>query len=234
MNMNVFFILVLFITCVHCDCIPSPLVSSTSRSITSRSLTIYNNCGNDTAVYYGARSLEVPSHCMYGEYCTDFSHTNPAFWIARKGYPTLNFGARTLVEFNFMDPYSIWWDISLVKGFNYGVQIIAKEKDGRPASVHPETTCTNVNCKDAYWVCDTAWNNLFHPVYNTFGSEGIFDITFCPNATDTEPIHKHNRPRNVSGEPPFYCSCSNGITPQNQLVPPAGTVLQGDDCGSIS
>jgi hypothetical protein len=170
---------------------------------------------------------------LHGQYCSDFSNTNPAFWVAHKGHGSLNFGARTLVEFNFMEPHTIWWDISLVKGFNYGVQILAKTSNGNPASIHPETTCTNVNCEDAYWVCDTAWNNLFHPVYNTFGGDAVFDITFCPNATDTEPLYKHTRPRDVSGSPPFYCACSVGVTPEDQLFPPVGTRLEGQDCGSI-
>lgn len=238
--MNVLSVLVLLIVVVNGNCVPTTFIpSTTSRStvkssVEQRSLTIHNHCGDEYAVYHGAQSLPVPDHCLNGAYCTDFSHTNPAFWIARKGFSSLNFGARTLVEFNFMDKYTVWWDISLVKGFNVGARIVAKLHNGHPASIHPETICTHVNCKDAYWVCDTAWNNLFHPVYNTFGSEGVFEVTFCPkNVTDTEPLHKVTQKRIVKGEAPFYCACTQGVTPAHQLVPSKVTKLTGNDCGPI-
>jgi hypothetical protein len=237
--MNVLFILVLCIVNVASDRSLPTLVSRSRRPAVrawaaGKSLTIYNNCGDDTAVFSGARSHQVSEACTDGRYCTEYAHTNPAFWVATKGHQDQNFGARTLVEFNFIDPHSIWWDISLVKGFNYGVQVVAKTRDGKPGGPHPETTCTNVNCKDAYWICDTAWNNLFSPVYNTYGTDIMFDITFCPmNVTDTLPLQKVTSKRHVSGDPPFYCACSVGVTPQRNLVPPAGTVLNGQDCGSI-
>ncbi|MGZ8545900.1 MAG: hypothetical protein ACXWVU_00770 [Sulfuricurvum sp.] len=201
-----------------------------------RLLTVYNYCEDDLEVYYGPYSLILPEECRNGSYCEALSHTNPAIWVSKKQFPSLNFGARTLVELNFLDPKTIWWDISLVKGYNVPAQIKVSLPDGSTGSVHPETTCTSVNCADAYWICDTAWNNLFHPVYNSFGAEAIVDVTFCPkNATDTIPLHPPlSTPRKIQGgEAPFYCSCSEGVPRVDDLVPPPNTILAGSDCGPI-
>jgi hypothetical protein len=238
--MYVFILFVFFIAFVSGDCNSPTTLPNTQRIVEKeylgdRSLTVYNLCGDDLEVYYGPASSPLPDDCKNGSYCTDLSHTNPALWVAKRGYPSLNFGARTLVELNFLDPASIWWDISLVKGFNVGAKIVTKKKDGSPASVHPETICTSVNCEDAYWICDTAWNNLFHPVYNTFGSEGVIEVTFCPqNVSDSIPLHRHKQLRQVQGNPPFYCACSEGIPKAEDIIPPIGTSLDGELCGPIS
>lgn len=238
--MYVFFNFVFFISYVAGDCTSHTSLPRTDRLIEKdyfgdRSLTVFNFCGHDLEVYYGPQSLPLPEACKNGSYCTSLSQTNPALWVAKKGFPSMNFGARTIVELNFMDPATIWWDISLVKGFNVGAKIVAKKRNGLPASIHPETICTSVNCEDAYWICDTAWNNLFHPVYNTFGSEGVIEVTFCPqNVTDTVPLHRHQQLRHIEGNPPFYCACSEGVPVAKDMIPPVGTSLHGDLCGPIS
>lgn len=230
-TMYVYIIFVFFISAVCGDCVDTSL---TDVSSLNRSLTVYNYCGDDLEVYYGPHSLSLPDECRNGSLCSSLSHTNPAIWVSKQGYPSLNFGSRTSVELNFLDPKALWWDISLVKGFNVGVQIKLFDTNGKPGGIHPETVCTSVQCNDAYWICDTAWNNLFHPVYSSFGTEGYFEITFCPkNVTDTEPIHAVRKTRNVTGEPPFYCACSEGIPKLEEVIPKPKTILSGDACGAI-
>jgi hypothetical protein len=163
-------------------------------------------------------------------------NTNPAIWVSHSGHAALNFGARTTVELNFLDPLTLWWDISLVKGFNVGAKIKVMNVDGSEGSIHPETICTSVNCEDAYWICDTSWNNLFHPVYSSYQNEAAIEVTFCPqNVTDTIPLNPYPRQRNVTGDAPFYCACSAGVPSLDDLFPVARTVLLAEDvCGPIT
>ena len=142
-------------------------------------ISIVNNCP-DTVIYattgMNANTHPVPEQCLgAGKACEDYDGTNPAFFGVPSGErPESTFCGQTRAELNMnMAGHGFWENISKVKGFNYPIAI---EAEGH----HRKTVCNDVNCADAYWLCDTAWTNHFSPVYKIPNEYSHFTITFCP------------------------------------------------------
>lgn len=180
-------------------------------------LTIHNNCGSDFKVFRD--QSPVPDRCLDGLYCSDFFNDNPAFHVRRAG-DRWEQGV-TLAELYLPTEGPYWWDISKVAGFNVGVEI---KYSG--TTLHTVTRCTEVNCEDAFFLCDIAVQNIYYPVYR--GEVGGFiDITFCPSGDNSIPL----RPppggvRRVQESPengPFTCE----VKLWDKNIELDGTVVQG-------
>lgn len=148
---------------------------------TPGSLTIWNQCGSDYTVKINGAN--VPSRCLNGNYCRDYYGSNPAFYV-RKPVDDPQLGI-TLAELYVPIDRNAWYDISKVAGFNVGVEI--KYSMGTQ-----DIVCADVNCPDAYYLCDIAVTNVFNPVY-TGAPGGHFDITFCPESPSSKPLNPPSR-----------------------------------------
>ena len=132
-----------------------------------------NNCGDNTIVVKNVNGdlEEAPPVIHQASGNINLSVTGGTSF---NPYVNNNFGGATLAE---LDVTSGFIDISRVKGFNVGVQI-------KVGAV--KLTCMDVNCPDAYFLCDNAVGNpMFSPNTNTGFSGGV-TVTFCPDpATET-------------------------------------------------
>lgn len=144
-------------------------------------LTIYNNCGEDYKVF--RNGVLVPHRCLDGLFCDDYLDDNPTFYV--KKFTDRSIQGMTLAEFYFPRSGPYWGDISLVAGYNVGVEI---KYDGQ--TLKQLTRCVDPNCPDAYDLCDIAVTNLFNPVYR-YESGGSMEITFCPDGENTQPLNGH-------------------------------------------
>lgn len=194
-------------------------------SVQDITLTIFNNCGSEYKVYYNGKL--VGAECLQGQYCATYSGKNPAFYV-KKETDNIQLGF-TLVELNLPFNRDVWYDISRVTGFNVGAKI--DYTYSRPTNdtvidvVGHSVICNNVNCNDAYFLCDIAEANKFNPVYkNPYG--GAFAITFCPNSNNSEPLVASpiGNPRFQKNQSagPFTCNVKITGTP-----PLYGTIIYG-------
>ncbi|CAE7314272.1 unnamed protein product [Symbiodinium natans] len=169
-------------------------------------VTVVNNCPNTDVVYsinQGPAASCNPSDC--GSLVK--ADTSNAFWIGFKPFNKFtnnNYGAATIAEVTPHSDGTADIDISRVEGFNYGVSM--KDKGGDWSVV-----CNDVNCKDAYWLCDSSYGNKLFPATGKFASKEIV-ITFCPKKeADTDNFQNVNQCATVEREqatttgPPYIC-----------------------------
>lgn len=200
------------------DCssgLPVPDIDLTSNKPVT--LTIFNKCPSEYFVYYNGK--EVGDQCLNGNYCNDYYGTNPAFYVKQKSDdPQLGF---TLVELNLPIDRDVWYDISRVTGYNVGARIDytytnlnSDTVENNSLNVGHSIVCADVNCEDAYHLCDIAEANVFSPVYRN-PSGGSFAITFCPNETNSQPINPSSigNPRPQESTGPFTCNVKVTGTP---------------------
>lgn len=172
-------------------------------------VTVYNNCGD--TVFSSRHNGPVPGNCMNGNFCSDFNSGDFNLFVARGLWS--NVGARTLVE--IVASGGRWnYDISKIKGFNVGASI---EYSGAHSVV-----CKDVNCPDAYNICEVG-SNAFNPVYSAPVGKGLV-VTFCPGGSNSQPSIGNPNFKAVSGAAPFFCSCSNKVFATSQN-PGVGTTL---------
>lgn len=206
---------------------PVPDIDLTSNKPVT--LTIFNKCSSDYIVYYNGKA--VNDQCLNGNYCSDYYGTNPAFYVKKLSDESqLGF---TLVELNIPIDRDIWYDISRVTGFNVGARIDYRYTNVTADTVEDDSlivghsiVCTDVNCKDAYHLCDIAEANVFSPVYRN-PSGGSFAITFCPDETNSEPINPSSIGNPREQDPntgPFTCDVKVNWEQNPQLY---GTIVYG-------
>mmetsp|Transcript_41954 Transcript_41954/g.134875 ORF Transcript_41954/g.134875 Transcript_41954/m.134875 type:complete len:233 (-) Transcript_41954:219-917(-) len=169
-------------------------------------VTVVNNCPN-TEVIYSIKGGDAtpcnPSDCGS---LTQVDTSN-SFYVGFKPfhkYSNNNYGAATLAEVTPHSDGTADIDISRVEGFNYGVSM--KDKDGAWSLV-----CNDVNCNDAYWLCDNSIGNKLFPATSKFSAKEII-ITFCPaNEADTDVFKAVNkcgkveRAQPTTQGPPYIC-----------------------------
>jgi hypothetical protein len=182
-----------------------------------RGVTIINKCSGYTVYYNGN---PVRAGCLGGNYCNDYNGNNPALYVARPGENGLI--GHTLVELNIPNNAAVWYDISKITGFNVGAKI---EYTVNGAAAHT-IVCNDVNCADAYWLCDIAVQNKFNPVY-TSPPNGGFRVTFCPNEGNSNPgnpspLGVQRRQPNINAGP-FTCRVK--LFGGNPSLP--GTIVEG-------
>ena len=208
------------------DCssgIPVPDIDLTSnKPVTS---TIFNKCSSDYIVYYNGKAVD--DKCLNGNYCSDYYGTNPAFYVKKISDDTqLGF---TLVELNIpIGDRASYVDISRVTGFNVGASIKYSYPTNDNSTVvdNYSIVCNDVNCRNGYFLCDLAVSNRFSPVYR-YPPGGSFDITFCPNETNTEPLNPSpiDNPRvQDPNAGPFTCDVKVNWEQNPQLY---GTIVYG-------
>jgi len=165
-----------------------------------------NNCPN-TEVIYSIKGGDAtpcnPSDCG----SLTKVDTSNSFYVGFKPfhkYSNNNYGAATLAEVTPHSDGTADIDISRVEGFNYGVSM--KDKDGAWSLV-----CNDVNCNDAYWLCDNSIGNKLFPATSKFSAKEII-ITFCPaNEADTDVFKAVNkcgkveRAQPTTQGPPYIC-----------------------------
>jgi len=162
---------------------PPPPLAQLNKSVTGSGkpiVTVVNNCPNTQVLYNGPATGGQQTACT-GSKCSEFAAAGgAAFYIGRYGWGTQ-------AELTVFDG-GAWVDISRIEGFNHGVSI--KDKAG----VSPvNLVCNGVNCKDAYWLCDTAHGNLlFSPNTKLYANEIV--VTFCPQGeADTDYFRSTNK-----------------------------------------
>jgi len=178
---------------------PAPAPAPGGGGPISNGVTIINNCAGYTVYRSGQ---PVRAGCLGGNYCNDFQGSNPAFYVKK---PDDNFFlGYTFVELNIPSGQAVWYDISKITGFNFGAKIEYSVNGDAGHTV----VCNDVNCPDAYWLCDIAVTNKFNPVY-THPPGGGFRVTFCPNEGNSQPTNPSplgvQRRQSNPGAGPFTC-----------------------------
>jgi len=200
-------------------------------------VTVVNNCGGNTQVVYTGRSTSGVATACDGLQCSDLvartGNDNGAFFLGYKPfniYSNNNFGGATIAEFMpHADGFDI--DISRVQGFNYGVSMKDKKPDGW------RLTCNDVNCNDAYWLCDDADGNPMFSPTTRFATREEMIITFCPQGeANTDYFHTTNRCNGVvqhkqaaTTQGPYWCKVANPKVWQDL----GGTCVFGDVYGGM-
>jgi hypothetical protein len=192
------------------------------RGAANNKLWVLNNCGSDTALYFGARSLQLPAEYTaeggapwavsssnelvgadalhaYALGVAD-SSSNPSIWvdaadIANCFGQNCNAMGKSLAEFTFNAGPWDWLDISYVKGFNYPVQI---EVLGSADVGHSprNVACQDPACKDSFMLCDTALTNVVGGAPNwryPVGAGLTYKVTFCHDSANTDNNNNSNR-----------------------------------------
>jgi hypothetical protein len=202
-------------------------------------ITIFNLCEGHS-IYYNGKL--VPEDCLEGRYCNTYTGSNPAFY-AKKPMDRAEQGF-TLAELNMPAGRNVWYDISRVTGFNVGIEIEYRYFLPKRGGLEHDATdighsvlCSDVNCDDAYHLCDIAEQNKFNPVYNNPGG-GAFIISFCPQADEPDgdfasvplvPSSIGNPRRQAdAGAGPFTCAVKLNLDEQPGLVHELpGTIVYG-------
>lgn len=192
-------------------------------------VTIFNLCDGYDIFYNGQR---VPDDCLNGNYCGRYTGGNPAFYAKKPGDRAEQ--GFTLVELNLPAGRNVWYDISRVTGFNVGAEIEYRYFLPKRGGLEHDATdightiiCSDVNCDDAYHLCDIAEQNKFNPVYNNPGG-GAFIISFCPERDEPDgdvtsvPLvpssigNPRKQPDPTAG--PFTCACKLNLDERPGLV----------------
>lgn len=166
----------------------------------AKRITIKNSCtGTKTLVMDRGNGME---YCDQVD-CEGLTvGENAAFWINSEATGN-DYGGATLAEVK-IEADTLWYDVSKVKGFNEGIRIT-------PSNGEHEVACHDVNCPDAYWLCDTGARELFNPNYRT--SAPSVEIEFCYEGADSQPYNIPNKcgttQREQTGSGPFSCECTS-------------------------
>lgn len=201
---------------------PVPDIDLTSNKPVT--LTIFNKCSSDYIVYYNGKA--VNDQCLNGNYCSDYYGTNPAFYVKKlTDESQLGF---TLVELNLpVGDRASYVDISRVTGFNVGASIkyLYPTNDNSKVVDKYSIVCNDVNCEDAYQLCQVSENPAYNPVYR-YPPGGYFDITFCPNETNSNALRPPiDNPRiQDPNAGPFTCDVKVNWEQKPQLY---GTIVYG-------
>jgi len=209
---------------------------------------VVNNCGSDSVVVCSVGGGEAqectPTVIQQATGNINFSVTGGTSF---NKYVNNNFGGATLAE---IDPSSEFINLSKIKGFNAGVQIKGEGSDPW------KLTCLDVNCPDAYFLCDNAEGNpMFSPNSNKFPFQDKVVVTFCPDPnTETNSNHfasdNHcgfvsNKVHNPTAGTAYVCTDWGGAVPTgnsprwcaegfcDHVECPGGT-LSGNTCRSVS
>lgn len=220
-------------------------------------LWVVNNCGSNTALYFGAASKPLPpKYSATGGALWQGDSSNPSIWVDKAGITecfsnNCNAQGKSLVEFAFDDPTgSDWLDISLVEGFNYPVQIEVQGTGSVGQSSPTKVACQDPSCKDSFMLCDTAPNNVEGGAPNwkyPSNSDLTYKVTFCHDSPNTYNNNNSNReelqhklqrytclPLPVD-KPMVWCACSISwqLNP-NVFNSDKYTQFTGNSCGKVT
>jgi hypothetical protein len=193
-------------------------------------LWVVNNCGDNTALYFGAASKALdPKYIATGgsQWQESDGSKNPSIWVDKAGITgcfnkNCNAQGKSLAEFVFNPARSDWLDISFVEGFNYPVQIEV-QGTGSVGQSPNKVACQDPSCKDSFMLCDTAAHNVEGgaPNWEYPGNAGLtYKVTFCHDSANTDNNNNSNRdslqqtlPRYKRlplpvDEPMVWCACS--------------------------
>ncbi|KAL7544931.1 hypothetical protein ACHAWF_008296 [Thalassiosira exigua] len=199
---------------------------SCSSQSSSPKVTVKNNCGSDFTVVVGGSPARACNDEDCSAQATQAMSNGQNIQLSIGPNPfdiwsNNNFGAATLAELMVMDG-GVWADISRVSGFNKGVTIKDDAGGWR-------LTCNDVNCNDAYWLCDNAFGNPLFSPNDQFATTAL-TITFCPNGEENtnyfESANKcgdlNPRRQAASTSAPYICQWNSGFD-----ISQSGTCVTG-------
>jgi len=206
-------------------------VFQVATSASTPRFTVRNNCGAGTTIIFAATTEDCQSAGNCGQLAEDRfrSGQNVAFYVAPAPFnkwANNNYGAATLAELAPGGDGNVWIDISRVSGFNYGVTI----KDDAGAW---RLTCNDVNCNDAYWLCENSFGNRLFSPNDQFRTTAL-TVTFCPTGeADTDHFAQVNqcgfnpRAQPAGSTAPYICQWN-----ENWDLGQGGTCVTGHVSGN--